>query len=294
MNLLKSLALAAPLLSVMLAAAPASGQGAQAAAPAQERAIRLERVMPAPIDQVWRAWSTSEGFKAAVGADLRIELRPGGPFEIAFAPDAPEGQRGSEGCKVLSYLPGRMLSFTWNTPPNFPNLRAKGPVTQVIVQLTALCATQTKVTLTHHGWPAEPTEFKDEWDGSFEYFKAAWPKVLDWMQKGLSKEGAAAPIDARQGWVYLLRIARGVGPSELTDEEKAKINEHGAYLRQLTREGAIVLAGPCTDYVGPGIVVFQAADEAAAKAVMEHDPAVKAGVFAATLHPMRLSLQRDN
>lgn len=263
-----------------------------AAGEAKPREIRVERVIAAPIERVWRAWTTTEGWREAMDLPLNIELRPGGPFEVWFAPDAPEGERGSEGCTVLSYLPGRMLSFSWNSPPKYPNLRAKGPATIVVVELHALSADQTLVTLTHHGWPDAPAELAEEWDGSFAYFTAAWPKVLEWMATSLEKESGAAPIDARAGWVYLLRIARGVGPSELTDQEKAKISEHGAYLRAMLAEGSLVLAGPCTDFVGPGIVVFQATDEEAAKRIMENDPAVKAGVFTAALHPMRLSLLR--
>ncbi|MCZ7543954.1 MAG: hypothetical protein M5R40_10645 [Anaerolineae bacterium] len=39
-----------------------------------------------------------------------------------------------------------------------------------------------------------------------------------------------------------------------------------------------------------GVVIFEAASEAAARAYMESDPAVKNGVMTAELHPMRVSL----
>ena len=31
-----------------------------------------------------------------------------------------EGQRGTEGCRVLSYVPGEMFAFEWNFPPSIP------------------------------------------------------------------------------------------------------------------------------------------------------------------------------
>ena len=47
-----------------------------------------------------------------------MDLRIGGPFELYFGgPDVPHDQRGSNGCQVLTYVPGEMLSFTWNAPP---------------------------------------------------------------------------------------------------------------------------------------------------------------------------------
>jgi uncharacterized protein YciI len=78
----------------------------------------------------------------------------------------------------------------------------------------------------------------------------------------------------------------------MTEEEKAILGRHAEYIRDLTKKGTVVLAGPCTDMKGPGIVVFQAANEPAARAIMEADPAVQLGIFRAELHPMRLSFVR--
>ena len=38
-------------------------------------------------------------------------------YELHFLEDAPEGRRGSESCRVLAFVPERLLSFTWNAPP---------------------------------------------------------------------------------------------------------------------------------------------------------------------------------
>ena len=259
-----------------------------AASDGKAREIRVERIIQAPVARVWEAWTTPEGFQAVLDRPLSVELRPGGPYEVFFAPEAPEGQRGSELCKVLSFLPERMLSFSWNAPPKFPELRAKGPTTFVVVELRPLGPDMTKVTLTHLGWPSAPTELAEQWDGAFEYFTAAWPRVLDAFQSKLAPEGASA-IDPKQGWTYLIRIARGVSPDQLTPEEIARCQEHAGYIAALTKQGVIQFAGPCTDFIGPGIVIFRAKDEAAARAIMENDPAVKAGVFTAELHPIRFS-----
>lgn len=84
-----------------------------------ERIVKSRRV-PCTIETAWRKWTTHEGLLSFFGRDNRIELTPGGPFEIYFLMDNSPGLRGSEGCKVLSYLPQEMFSFTWNAPPQFP------------------------------------------------------------------------------------------------------------------------------------------------------------------------------
>ncbi len=282
------------LVCVVGAACLKTPSASAAEAETEAKMIRVERVIEAPIERVWEAWTTAEGFQAAVGSALRIELRPGGAFEIAWDPSAPEGERGSEGCTVLSFLPRRMLSFSWSAPPKFPALRSLGPTTVVVVQLEALGARRTRVTLAHHGWLEgdKAGALREQWDGAYSYFEAAWPKVLEWMDAGLGGEGAVAKADPKAGWTYFLRIARGVAPDELTKEEVARIGEHAAYLQRLTRDGVVLVAGPCTDFKGPGIVIFEAPDEEAARRIMEDDPAVKAGVFVAELHPMALSFVR--
>lgn len=39
--------------------------------------------------------------------------------------DAEPGLRGSEGCEVLSWIDGELLSFSWSAPPSFGHLRAR-------------------------------------------------------------------------------------------------------------------------------------------------------------------------
>ena len=87
------------------------------------RQIKKSGVINEPIDNVWWRWTTHEGLKSFFGVDNKIELKPNGSFEICFLMDNPVGLRGSERCKVLSYLPKKMLSFTWNAPPQYQEVR---------------------------------------------------------------------------------------------------------------------------------------------------------------------------
>lgn len=255
--------------------------------------ITVSRIVNAPVAEVWPKWTTSEGVTSFLKSPSIIELRHGGKFEIHFAPDAPEGQRGSEGCTVLSWLPERMLSITWNAPPKYPGVRNGDRRTFIVITLDAMDPVTTRVNLTHAGWPTdeEAGPLAEEWRGTHDYFSRAWPRVLEALA-GVFSTPENTP-DPTAGWVYLIV---GLGRDDLiatmTDEEKRIFGEHYEYLKDLTAKGIVVLAGPCTDGKGPGIVAFHARDEAAARALMEGDPCVKHGLFKTVLHPMRLALVR--
>ena len=75
-----------------------------------------------------------------------------------------------------------------------------------------------------------------------------------------------------------------------TDDEAAKVEEHFAYLKRLTDEGVVVVAGRTTEPPFEGIVVIRTADRAAARSVMNDDPALKAGVFTGRFSAFRLAL----
>ena len=94
-------------------------------------------------------------------------------------------------------------------------------------------------------------------------------------------------------WLYAIRSPRGAQfVEDATEEEVAAMRRHFAYLKQALEDGRLVLAGPATDGLFPGIVVFEAEDEAEARAFVDGDPSVQAGVMLAELHPFRVSLLR--
>ena len=127
-------------------------------------------------DVVWRKWTTNAGIKSFLARDCDVELKIGGKFEIYFNPDAPLGEKGSEDCKVLSYLPKQMLSFEWKAPPSFPNERKTEKNWVVLWFETA--DDKTLVKLYHLGWKTG-----GQWNEVYDYFDVAWSKVLEWLQK---------------------------------------------------------------------------------------------------------------
>lgn len=149
------------------------------------RCIDKQTVVSGALADVWSAWTTSAGARTFFGPDANIRLELGGPYEIFFDLDEPPGSQGSEGMKVLSFLPDEMLSFEWNAPPSIPLARF-GPRTFVVVQLEAAGPSRTRVRIRHLGWErlADP-------DPVVEYFERAWAFVLGWLEHRF----AVGPVD---------------------------------------------------------------------------------------------------
>lgn len=91
-------------------------------------------------------------------------------------------------------------------------------------------------------------------------------------------------------WIYVVHLIRPAAIASPTEEESAAIDRHFVRLQQACGAGIVRLAGPATDGAF-GIVIFEAADETAARSFMADDPAVRAGVMTAELHPFRVSLE---
>ena len=94
-------------------------------------------------------------------------------------------------------------------------------------------------------------------------------------------------------YLYLLKPTRiemlTEGP---TDEEALVLGGHVDYLTRLSDEGVVHLAGrtQVNDARTFGIVIFDAASEEEAHALVAGDPAVKEGVMSATLYPYKIAI----
>lgn len=135
--------------------------------------IIKKRTVNKSVQDVWTLWTTHEGLKQFFGEDNKIELTIGGAFEIYFLMDNYYGLRGAEGCKVLSFVKEKSLAFSWNAPPQFPDIRNAQHYTWVVVELEAQGDDRTLVTLTHAGWP-----HNKEWEPVKTYFQNAWDRVM--------------------------------------------------------------------------------------------------------------------
>ena len=96
-------------------------------------------------------------------------------------------------------------------------------------------------------------------------------------------------------YLYVLRLKPSLhSEAAWTDVDRATVSAHFQYLSKATEAGKVILAGRTDESFDNtfGLVIYEAESEAAARAFMESDPAVAAGVMTATLHPYSIALQR--
>ncbi|MCB0510246.1 MAG: SRPBCC domain-containing protein, partial [Bacteroidetes bacterium] len=145
--------------------------------------IYIDRVFPCSKEEAWKYWTTHEGLKSFFGRDNKIELKLYGAYEIYFDLEAPLGLRGSESCKVLSYIPEQMLSFSWNAPPSIPSIRNGDKQTFVVLFFEQISPEQCRISLRHSAWMDEG----EDWIKCRNYFSEAWPWVFEQLEIVLNK-----------------------------------------------------------------------------------------------------------
>ena len=96
-------------------------------------------------------------------------------------------------------------------------------------------------------------------------------------------------MSAKNHFLYLVRPPRITFIEDSSPDEDEIVENHFEYLKELLEKKKLVIAGPCADG-SFGIVVFKADSDEEAQQIMENDPAVRARLFSAELHPFHLSL----
>jgi uncharacterized protein YndB with AHSA1/START domain len=139
--------------------------------------IIVTRVINAPVADVWKAWTTTDGIESFFAPKaVKVVPEPGGALELWFGVDMPEGSRGSEGCKVHSVKPMEQFVFEWNAPPTIPAIRPLR--TLVYLDFKPLADNRTEVTLRNFGYGQG-----DDWAKAKVYFERAWPAVMANLEK---------------------------------------------------------------------------------------------------------------
>lgn len=132
---------------------------------AGERVLVHEAVVPAPVEQVWRAFATSEGLRAWAAPVAEVEVRTGGKFHSNYNPDAKVGDPGSIYNTVLAYVPLRMFAFKIGLTEIFPAGPRQAGTLFAVAEFEPAGEKTTRVRLTMAGFGAG-----EEWDKVLAFF----------------------------------------------------------------------------------------------------------------------------
>jgi len=152
------------LIFAFVAAGSAIGQTASSAAPEPPQELVIQVEVPAPVHEVWRAFTTSEGLSTWLTPEAVVDLRPGGEWMARF----PGGSTG--GGTIMSFVPEKELVISAMAPDRFPHVRAER--TRAVFQFEAR-GDATIVRLTQSGWKSGA-----EWTSAYEYLVAGNAQLL--------------------------------------------------------------------------------------------------------------------
>jgi uncharacterized protein YndB with AHSA1/START domain len=168
-----------------IALALALGLATQSASPVMveqlttpEKALRFAVTVPAPLDEVWAAFTTKEGLQTWLWEDVRVDLRPGGDWIVQYTPTA------TGGGTIVSFEPRREIVFRALAPERFPTVRQTRTTAAFGFQAEGPSAT--RVTLLQTGWQAG-----EEWDAAHAYLAKGNAQLL----AQLHRRFVSGPID---------------------------------------------------------------------------------------------------
>jgi uncharacterized protein YndB with AHSA1/START domain len=160
----RTLFFAALLLSLVPARFVAGQSESPAAVHEPPRQLVIEIEVPAPVPEVWKAFSTSEGLSTWLFPNATVDLKPGGDWLVHF----PGGSTG--GGTIVSFVPEKELVIAALAPDKFPQVRAAR--THAVFQFEAR-GNSTVVRLTQTGWQSG-----DEWTRAYEYLAAGNAQLM--------------------------------------------------------------------------------------------------------------------
>lgn len=124
--------------------------------------VVIERTLKAPIATVWDMWTVPENFQAWYGPGgakipvANMDLQVGGSRLVCMEMETPDGpMKMWFGGEFTDVTPVTRLAYTETMTDESGNPTDADHSTEVIVELTEIGASETKMVLTHVGVPAD-------------------------------------------------------------------------------------------------------------------------------------------
>ncbi len=148
-----------------------------------EKALLFEVTVPASLDEVWAAFTTSEGLSTWLTPGAVVDLRKGGEWTAHF----PGGATG--GGTLIDFTPNSSIVMSAKAPPQFPHVASERTLATWTFKPEGEKAT--RVTLRQTGWKPGA-----EWDNAYEYLAKGNAQLLDILRRRFE----SGPIDWAKEW----------------------------------------------------------------------------------------------
>ena len=137
-----------------------------------------EGVINAPIERVWKALTTSEGYKALGPALAEVDLKVGGTIRSRYRADGVLGDAETIENVILAYEPPTMIATRIQKPPvSFPFKEAwKKPWT--VITLIPIDSTHTRIRAASLGYGTD-----EESKAMRQFFERGNQQTIETLQK---------------------------------------------------------------------------------------------------------------
>lgn len=144
-----------------------------------------EGIVDAPIEEVWKIVSTSEGYRVLGPAQAEVDLRIGGKIRARYGSDGPLGDEETIENRILAFEPPTMMAIQIERPPkSFPFKEAwKNPWS--VLTLKPLEGGRTLVRAASLGYGSD-----SESDAMRKFFETGNQQVIQNIKKHFSREKA--------------------------------------------------------------------------------------------------------
>jgi uncharacterized protein YndB with AHSA1/START domain len=157
----------------------------QSQQPATSESFVTERKQKGPIYEVWKTWSTSEGWKSLGVALADVDFRLGGLIRTRYGGDGSLGDAETIENEILAFEPPRMIAFRIHkTPASFP-FKEAWKQTWTVLTLTPLPDGRTHARAASLGYGKDPESIAMR-----EFFERGNARTFDILAANLERRAA--------------------------------------------------------------------------------------------------------
>ena len=176
---------------VLLAAIPGGSQGDRPDVVSEVRTTEVgERILvhtvhvDAPLEAVWAAHTTAEGYAAWAAPVAEVDLRVGGTIRAHYAEGAEVGDPGTTVLHIVNYVPNELLTLRAEPDPSWPEvLRADADRLSNVVLFDPLDDGSTRIRSYGIGY-GDATEYEQ----LLEFFAQANTGLYERLVRHLERE----------------------------------------------------------------------------------------------------------
>lgn len=179
-----------PIVWMMLVAAPAFSQtaGLGELRPDQALSFVNEGDIDAPISEVWKVWTSGEGYRALGVAKAEVDLRPGGLIRSHYSESGVIGDENTIVNRILAYEPPRMIAIRIDRPPKKFPFKEAWKNTWTVITLTEIGPARTHLRVASLGFGTD-----EESAAMRNFFQRGNAVTIEALQKHFNPRRGAAP-----------------------------------------------------------------------------------------------------